>query len=125
MTDIKQILSLIDQINQDCKKVLLAKVATDSKIQVEHEQVDADAKNLVKEMKTSQTKYEAKHFEVIKAKVQKLVDALMDDYSDEFTNAVSNPKEFTGMSFEEAQTALNGIFEQINASIAELENTVS
>ena len=122
MTDIKQILSLIDQINQDCKKVLLAKVATDSKIQVEHEQVDADAKNLVKEMKTSQTKYEAKHFEVIKAKVQKLVDALMDDYSDEFTNAVSNPKEFTGMSFEEAQTALNGIFEQINASIAELNS---
>ena len=82
MTDIKQILSLIDKINQDCKKVLLAKVATDSKIQVELEQVDADAKNLVKEMKTSQTKYEAKHFEVIKSKVQKLVDALLDDYFD-------------------------------------------
>ena len=65
MTDIKQILKLIDQINQDCKKVLAARVTTAERIKAENEQVDADAKSLVKGMKASQTKYEAKHFEVI------------------------------------------------------------
>ena len=122
MTDIKQILKLIDQINQDCKKVLAARVTTSDRIKAENEQVDAEAKSLVKGMKASQAKYEAKHFEIIRAKVQKLVDLLMEDYSDEYTNAVSNPKEFSGMTFEQAQAALNGIFEKINVSIAELNS---
>ena len=122
MTDIKQILKLIDQINQDCKKVLAARVTTADRIKAENEQVDAEAKSLVKGMKASQAEYEAKHFEIIRAKVQKLVDLLMEDYSDEYTNAVSNPKEFSGMTFEQAQAALNGIFEKINVSIAELNS---
>ena len=122
MTDIKQILKLIDQINQDCKKVLAARVTTSDRIKAENEQVDAEAKSLVKGMKASQAKYEAKHFEIIRAKVQMLVDLLMEDYSDEYTNAVSNPKEFSGMTFEQAQAALNGIFEKINVSIAELNS---
>ena len=122
MTDIKQIIKLIDQINKDCKAVLDARTTTAGRIQNEQNQVNEDAKNLVKGMKSSLSKYEAKHFESIKAKIQKLVDMLSEDYADEYTAAASNPHEFDKMSYEDAQKALNEIFVKINGLVSQLNN---
>ena len=120
MTDIKQILKLINQINQDCKAVLVAKNTTAGRIQSEQEQTAADSKKLVQDMRSSMSKFEAKHFAAIKNKIMTLVDLLSQDYSDEFSNAASDPHEFDGMSYEEAQVALNDIFARINDFVSKL-----
>ena len=123
MTDIKQVLNLIDQINQNCKKVIASKAITEEKIKEENAQVDAASRKLDSEIHMAMSRYESKHFESLKASVKKLVDTLKGDYSEEYTKALANSKEFNGMSFEKVQVALDDIFAQINDSVEKLNNS--
>lgn len=120
--DMVQISNFIEKLKQDCNNVLMSETTVSDRIQKEQKQVDDEAKKLIKDMQLSLSQYEKKHFEMIKDKIQSLLDILASDYSYEYKKTPSNPGEFEGMSYADAQKALDEIFVNINEYIAKLND---
>lgn len=120
MSEIKKILNLVDQINEDCEEILELRRKADIKLRKEKTNIEIETEDLIKEMQQSLENFRKKNFDPIKNEFDKVIALLASDYKAEADSTKADRREFIGLSLEESNAALNKIVDELNGYIGTL-----
>ena len=120
MSEIKKILNLVDQINEDCEEILELRRKADIKLRKEKTNIEIETEDLIKEMQQSLENFRKKNFDPIKNEFDKVIALLASDYKAEADSTKADRREFAGLSLEESNVALNKIVDELNGYIETL-----
>ena len=120
MSDMKQVLKFIKEINQICEKLISSKKKADTLYAKEVEGVKAEAKQLIVDMRKSYQKYCDENFGQLIEKFVGVIKTMKKDYAEESASVKLKKSEFDGLTLEECNVALTKIISELNATIKEL-----